>query len=429
MTSFCLLVALAAQYDYHLHQMYVTIAFLHGDLSEEIYMVQPPLYIDSAHPTRVCRLHKALYGLKQSPRLWYFKFHQFMLHHGYHHLQTDPNVYTRHHMTSFLVIAIYVDDILILCDTLPSLLTAKTELMQAFAMTDGRELSYYLGIQVHRDHANGLIHLTQSKFVDEVLRRYHMHTCKGIDIPLATSVKLSSIMQPNTSMEIAHMKTLPYSSILGSVRYLVTYTRPDIYFTAGFLSRFMHSPGLPHWQAAKRLLRYLQHTKNYSLTFAHDAAFQPNLRGWSDADCWGDIDTCKSTAGYVFVFAGAAISWQSKKQHYVALSSTEAEYVATTLATKEGMWLKRMIAELGIHTSIPVTIYCDNQSCIALAKNPKHHEKTKHVDFKLHFLRDLIEEGCVTLVYAPTTKMWADFLTKATPKLKHAKCCRHIGLT
>lgn len=239
MTAFCILVALAAHYDWPLHQLDVKTAFLHGDLQEEIYMQQPPLYQSAAQPDTVCRLHKALYGLKQSPRQWYLKIHQFLLGQGYIRLQSDPNIYTRHSNTVFLVLGLYVDDILLLSNQLPELNHAKRELSQTFPLTDGGELSYCLGIQVKRDHQKGVITLSRSNFVDEILHRYNMMHCNGVPIPLAPSTKLSSEMAPSTDEEKRYMQGIPSCNVLGSIRYLVTCTRPDLCFAAGFLSRFM----------------------------------------------------------------------------------------------------------------------------------------------------------------------------------------------
>lgn len=422
MTSFRIIVSIAAQNDFLLHQMDVTTAFLNGDLTEEIYMMQPPLYQSTTAPQQVCRLHKAIYGLKQSPRQWYFKFDTFMLEHGFKRLQSDSTIYTRHNASVFLVIGIYVDDLLLLCNSFSVLNRAKHELQDAFTMTDGGELTYCLGIQVQRDCNSGHILLSQTKFIDEILRRFNMQDCNGVPVPLAVNTKLSLSMSPSPSSAVLQMKQVPYSSIMGGSRYLVTCTRSDIYFATGYLSRFMHNPGPPHWHAAKRLLRYLQFTRDRALQFNRSSLSQPILHGWSDVDWGGDIDTRKSTTRYVYLFAGGAISWQSKNQVSVALSSTEAKYVAAATAAKEALWLKRLLHEIGAARDIPITLHCDNQSCISLAQNPRHHEKTKHVDFKFHFLRDLIEDGRIKLVFTTSALMWADFLTKAVPRVKHEDC-------
>lgn len=177
------------------------------------------------------------------------------------------------------------------------------------------------------------------------------------------------------------------------------------------------------------MLRYLNHTAHYGIAYTAslDGA-APRLIGWSDFDWGGNLDTHHSTFGFVFVLVGGAISWQSRKQSTVVLSSTEAEYVAAALAAKEGIWIQRLLEELPMFRSLPIIFYLDNQLCIHLAKNPKHHEKTKHVDFKYHFIRELVEEEKIKLEYTPTEYMWVDFLTKAVPKAKHDACCSNLGI-
>ena len=256
-----------------------------------------------------------------------------------------------------------------------------------------------------------------------------MASCKGVPIPLAPSVKLSSQMTPPNIDEKALMETIPYMAAMGSVRYLVTCTCADICFTAGYLSRFMQDPCLPHWKQLKHLLRYIKATEDFCLVYNRaPSSSPPTLYGWCDADWGGNIDNRKSTIGYVFTLAGGAISWYSKIQTCVSLSTTEAEYIAAATAAVEGIWLQRLIQELGIYETKPFTLYNDNQSCISLAKNRKQSGKTKHIDVKYHFIRDIIEEGQLHFQYTSTKDMWADYLTKPVPKLKHEQCSQALGL-
>lgn len=192
----------------------------------------------------------------------------------------------------------------------------------------------------------------------------------------------------------------------------------------------MHNPCIKHWKALLRVLRYLQHTRNLGLMYHCDTnpSHLTALLGWSDSDWGGEIDTRRSTAGYTFTLAGAAVTWQSTKQDKVTLSSTEAEFVAVALATKEGLWIQMLIEELKIIPCIPLKILCDNMSCIHLVKNPKHSEKTKHVDLKYHFIREMVEDKKLELEHISTDHMWADFLTKPLPTQKHELCCTNLGL-
>ncbi|MCO5574355.1 hypothetical protein L7F22_028138 [Adiantum nelumboides] len=347
MVSFRILVALAAHYRLHIHQMDVQTAFLHGELDEEIYMQQPPHFVDTNDPTHVCRLYRSIYDLKQANRQWYYRFHHFMLQVGYTHLQSDPNIYTRITSAGFVIIGLYVDDLVPLASSLQLMIEAKFEISQAFPMTDGGPLHYCLGMEVTQDLNHGTISISQRQYTREVLAEYNMLNCNPSIIPMSVSQRLTLDMCPSTPAEQHAMVEVPYRPSLGSVRYLVTCTRPDVCLDAGVHSRFMHNPGKVHWQSNKRMLNYLNHTNDFGITY-HSSLNKDALRliGWSDSNWGGDQDTHHSTSGFVFVLAGGAISWQSRKQSTVALSSTEAEYVAAAMAAKEGIWLQRLLEEL-----------------------------------------------------------------------------------
>ncbi|KAI5084902.1 hypothetical protein GOP47_0001071 [Adiantum capillus-veneris] len=392
-------------------------------------MEQPQMYISMQHSNYVCRLLKVLYGLKQSPRQWYQRFHQCMITLGYARFQSDANVYSRHSAGVLLFLAIYVDDILMLSNSESALEIAKGELHCSFSMADMGPLHYCLGIQVLQDPSKGFIRISQESYIQSLLKKYNMSACNGVETPLPTSLKLK---QSESSLALAaDMESFPYSNILGGVHYLVTCTRSDICFAANLLSRYMKAPGLIHIQHLKRLMRYLQHTKDYGIYYyALQPLPTPFLVGYSDADWGGDQDTLQSTSAYAFLLAGGAISWQSKKQERVTLSSTEAEYVAMTLALKEGIWLKHFLMETTLFPNQPLVLHCDNMSAIMLARNLKHLEKTKHIyiAMKLQFIRELIREGSIELSHVRTEQQWADFLTKSIPKAKHRESCQQLGL-
>ncbi|MCO5609148.1 hypothetical protein L7F22_063370 [Adiantum nelumboides] len=345
-TSFRVLIAIATLFGFLLHQMDVCMAFLNGDLQEEIYMSQPDGgYTSLQHPDYVCRLLKALYGLKQSPRQWYLRFHQCMISLDYTRFQSDANVYSPHSTNVLLFLAIYVDDILILSNSQYAIDKAKGELQASFSMIDMGTLHYCLGIQVLQDPSKGLIRISQQTYIQSLLTTFNMSSCKGVKTPLPTSLKLK---QPDSTLTAStETQSFPFANILGGIRYLVTCTRPDICFATNLLSRYMKAPSLQHIQHLKRLMRYLQHTKDYGICFyATHLLPTPFLFGYSDADWGGDQETLQSTSGFVYLLARGSISWQSKKQDRVTLSSTEAEYVATmTLALKEGIWLKHLLME------------------------------------------------------------------------------------
>lgn len=190
----------------------------------------------------------------------------------------------------------------------------------------------------------------------------------------------------------------------------------------------MQHPALAHWCQAKRLFRYIQYSKDTCLVYAKTTSINPPLLGWSDADWGGDVDTRPLTSSYVFTLSEGVESWQSKLQKSVAQSFIEAEYVALSMAAKEGIWIRRFLQETKICAIHSITIHCDNKSAIMMTQQHKQSERSKHIDFKVYFVRDLVEENTLEIVYTPTEEQWADFLTKPTPKLKHWNCCKNLGL-
>lgn len=428
MSSLRLLLALVASFDLELYHLDVQTAFLHGELPKELYMQQPPHYESPTQPRYVCRLHRSIYGLKQSPRLWFQCFNDFMTTHGYTRLRSEPNVYIRHSSFSFLAVALYVDDIPVLGSSQSVVSHAVAELKAAFPITDLGNLTYFLGLQIIRDRSAGTLLVHQSSFVDSLLKEFGLSDLKPTHTPLPTGCKLSSAECPTSDGDKAYMTQYPYRQLIGKMRYLVSGTRPDICHACNFLSKFMHNPGIKHWKALLRIARYLKSTRNLGICYHHTQSSNSSLLGWSDSDWGGEIGSRRSTAGFVFTLAGGAITWQSKRQVAVTLSTAEAEFVAVALAAKEGLWIQALIEELQIMPKPMLKIYCDNQSCIFLASNPKHSEKTKHVDLKFHFIRELIENRKMQLEYTPTDIMWADFLTKPLTGDKHRSCSRHLRM-
>ena len=437
-TPLRLLFALIVGLNFELHHLDIETTFLHGDLDEDIYMEQPPYFVDPQFPKYVCKLKKSLYGLKQSPRMWHLKLHNYLTSIGFMRIQAEQNLYIRKEDSFFTIIGVYVDDIPIASNSTSHMKKAINQLKEKFPVKDLGLLEYFLGINVTRNRVEGTLILSQSKLIEDILLKYEMADCKPIHTPMTFPCKLSMNDCPSTPTEEEFMATLPYRQILGSIRYLVSCTRPDLSFCAGFLSRFIHNPGVAHWQALKRVLTYLHYKKDMGITYhnfqiqnsSHRHGYlQAPLCGWSDPDWGGDIDTSPSTSGMVFLFAGGAISWRSKRQDSVALSRTEAEYIAAAFTSKDGLWIKTICEELDIFKLSEVKFYCDNQSCIKLAENPKINEQNKHILARHHFIRDLIAAKDLSNHYASTNTMWADFLTKPLSSKKHWTCSSKVGLS
>ena len=410
-TSIRVILSIAAKYGLSLHQMDVKTAFLNGRLDEDIYMQQPEGFADQTHPNYVWKLKRSLYGLKQSPRMWNQTINGFMVKMDFVKCESDHCIYIKRNDETMVFVVLYVDDLIIASNDDGLMAETKRILSERFEMTDLGELKYFLGIEIEQDLNNGLITMRQTKFLKSILAKFGMEESKPVKTPQDPGLKLIKNMCEGGCNHEETMKNVPYRSAVGGIMYLMVATRPDLAAAVGVLSQFASDPCPTHWQALKRVLRYLQATTTHGIQFGHCKI--DGLIGYSDADWAGDIESRRSTSGYVFVMNGGCISWRSKKQRTVALSSTEAEYMALSEATQEAVWLKVFLCELGETSSDEaIKIYEDNQGSIALAKNPEFHKRTKHIDIRYHFVREKVEDGQVVLEYCPTQDMLADMMTK-----------------
>jgi hypothetical protein len=304
----------------------------------------------------------------------------------------------------------------------------KAWLSSKFDMKDMGEASYVLGVEIHRDRNKRLLSLSQKTYLQSVTKRFSMEYCKPTTVPIVKGTKVSEELCPHTPEEKERMKDIPYSSTLGSLMYAMLFTRPDLSHTIGILSRYQKNLGEEHWKQLKYVLCYVKGTLDYGLYFnGHNL----QLQGYTDADWEGDLDDRKSTFGYIFTLAGGAISWCSMKQDSVALSSMEAEYIAAPEAAKEGMWLREFLASLKVveSASQPITIFCDNMATIKVSKDPKFHSKSKHIEGRYNYIRDVINRlKSIRLVYLPSTSMVADPLTKPVSQELFSKHTRDMGL-
>eukprot|EP00253_Pinus_taeda_P032435 PITA_32435 len=393
MSTIWLVLALAAQFKWKVHQMEVKSAFLNGDLQEEVYMTQPPGFKIAGQEQKVCRLAKALYGLKQAPRAWYMKIDQYLTDHGFQRSRSDANLYIKHTGDDILFVVVYVDDLIITGSSAHLIHGIKQDLCSTFDMTTWVFFTTAWGLKF------GRLRITS--------------------FSLNPRLKLSA-----ESSSLPVDETL-FRQLVGSLIYL-TATIPDISFAVSYISRFMSAPKADHWIAAKRVLRYVRGTSDYGLLYT--CSSDPILSGYTDSDWVGLIDDRKSTAGYVFSLGSGAVTWTSKKQQAVALSSTEAEYRGAVKASCEAVWLRRMLADMHASQTGPTSLFCDNQGVLKLAKNPVFHERTKHVETHCHYIRQLVEDGSVQLRYVPTTEQPADIFTKPLGPDKFVKFRGYIGV-
>ena len=344
-TSIRLLLAIVTNLNLELHQMDVKIAFLNGELDEEFFMEQPVGFIVKGQERKVCKLQRSIEGLKQSSRQLYLKFHKVILTYDFKMIDEDHCVYVKGTSGKFSILFLYVDDILIAKSDKEYLMDIKRWLSTHFDMQDMGEANYILGVQIKRDRSKKILALSQENYIQKILERFHMSSCKPMDTPVSKGEALSLNMCPKNPQEREEMSRVPYASVVGSLMYAMMCTRPDICFVVGLVSRYQSNPGREHWKVVKRILRYLKGTMDYCLVYQGSKLC---LVGYSDADWGEDLDQCKSTSGYVFLFNKGAISWCSKKQTCIALSTMEAEFIACSIVVQEAVWLRRFFLEIWV---------------------------------------------------------------------------------
>jgi hypothetical protein len=417
--------ALVALLDLELEQLDVKNDFLHGDLDEEIYMEQPEGFIQNRRKKFVCTLKTSLYGLRQSPRQWYKKFDSFMVSQNYTRSEYDHCVYFKKlNNDIFIILVLYVDDMLLARKIITEMNRLKAQMARAFDMKDLGATRHILGMEIFRDRRNGNIWLSQQKYVEKILLRFGMNDVKPVSVPLASHFNLSSSLCPSTREEKEYRSRIPYANAIRSLMYAMVSTRPDISHVVGVVSRFIENLGKEHRAIVKWVLQYLRGTSDYCITYNSGREL---VCGYVDFDFIGDLDKRRSTSRYVFTLVGGAISWMSKLQNIVALSTTEAEYVVASHACKETVWLKGIFGEFG-RMQEKVKLLCDSQSVIHLAKNPTYHSKTKNIPIKYHSIRHVIDEGGVSLEKVHTKENCADMLTKKILLEKLWWCLTSLGL-
>ena len=396
-------------------------AFLNGPLEEDVYVKQPPGFELKGKENKVLKLNKALYGLKQAPRAWNKRIEQFFVMQGFKKCSVEYGVYVKcsddKHM---LIICLYVDDLLVTGSSSTEIEKFKSQMKSEFEMTDLGKLTYFLGMELLETPKGMILH--QAKYATEILRKFEMLDCNSSVTPADTRAKTKE----DTSGDA--VESTMFRQLIGSLRYLCQ-TRPDISYAVGYVSRFMSKPLKSHLLTAKRILRYINGTIHYGVLFPYSKDNgKLELSGFSDADWCGDKVDRRSTSGYLFKFQNAPVSWCSKKQSVIALSSCEAEYVAGSLAACQANWLQSLLSEMNIIEDITVVLKIDNKSAINLAKNPVSHGKSKHIETRFHFLRDQVTKGKLKLEYCSTDNQQADILTKVVKRDQFLKLIREMGV-
>ncbi|GJY10980.1 putative RNA-directed DNA polymerase [Tanacetum coccineum] len=395
-----LFLAFASFMGFTVYQMDVKSAFLYGNITEEVYVKQPPGFEDPAHPNKVYRVVKALYGLHQAPRAWYERLSTFLLKHGYRRGAIDKTLFIKKDRRDIMLVQVYVDDI-IFGSTKSSMVKDFEDLMQKeFKMSSMGELTFFLGLQVKQTSAG--IFLSQDKYVKDILNKFDFRTIK----PASTSIEAHKSQGKDEEGEDVDVHL--YRSMIGCLMYL-TASRPDIMFAVCLCARFQVTPKVSHMHAVKRIFRYLKHQPKLGLWYPKESPF--HLEAFSDSDYAGDNHDRRSTSGGCQYLGRRLVSWQCKKQTIVAISSTEAEYVAAASCCAQVLWMQNQLLDYGFNF-MNTEIHIDNESTICIVKNPVLHSKTKHIQIRHHFIRDCYEQRLINVVKVHTDDNVADLLTK-----------------
>lgn len=405
--------------------MDVQTAFFYGLIDQLIYVELPPGYKKEGI---VCKLCKALYGLKQAPRLWYERLSTYLIEKlGLQRLHADHGIFAITQGIEEPLISLWVDDLNLFTPAGSSWMKRmKDELSAGFKMVDMGPVQFYLGLKVDRDRVKRTIKLSQPAYIEKMLHKFHLQEAKTAKI-LMTEGGLFANEGQTTAKEIND-----YQEMVGSLMFAMLETRADIAFATSMVSRFAQNPSRSHIKAVKNIFRYLSSSQTRGITFGGEGG-DLTIIGYSDSDWAGDVVGRKSTSGFIFMMNNGPVSWCAKKQSTVALSSTEAEYIALTLAAKEATWLRLLMTELGLlgidNQLTKIALRGDNQSSIALANNPVLHQRSKHIDIQHHYIRDEVDAKRIELSYIPTEEMIADGLTKPLSAIKYLTFVKQMGMS
>jgi transposase InsO family protein len=417
LSSVRVLLSIAANLEWPLHQFDVKNAFLHGELEEEIYMDVPPGYQTPDTVGKVCKLKKALYGLKQSPRAWFGRFSQAMKRYGYNQSDSDHTMFYKKRPDKISILIIYVDDMIITGNDKEGIKELEEKLFKEFEMKSLGGLKYFLGIEVTRNREG--IYLSQRKYILDLLSETGMLDCKPVDTPMIPNVKLEAYAD-HTPTNVDR-----YQRLVGKLIYLA-HTRPDIAYAVSVVSQFMHSPKEEHLEAVLRILRYLKGTPGKGIVFRKNSHL--NVCAYSDADWAGCPIDRRSTAGYFAFVGGNLVTWKSKKQNVVSRSSAESEFRGMANATCELLWLRKLLTELGFEPKSEMQLFCDNKASIDMAHNPVQHERTKHVEIDRHFIKEKLETKIISMPFVRSNEQLADMLTKPVVSKIFIEIVNQLGM-
>lgn len=395
-------------------------------------MAQPRGFEIPGEPNKVYQLLRNLYGTHQAGALWQKLLNEKLTGIGLKATGADPCVYYR--SSDGAMAAMHVDDMLSVVPKETRSGGSGRESMVAeignlFKVADNTDKGRFLGVRITHDEDRGVVQMSQREYFETILARFGLSDCNPAVTPLAPGCVLSKEDCPDVEtaegrQRAATIAKWDYQGMVGCLMWAMLATRPDIAYAVQTLSKYMKNPGEAHCVAAKHCLRYIAGTRDKGITYRRGDI---TPWGYTDADWGSSPDDRRSVSGFVFLMAGGAVSWSSKRQPTVALSTAEAEYMAASHGAKEAMWLRRLVADTGGELN-SVRVLGDNQGAIALTKNPVFHARTKHIDIHHHFVRERVSEGSVVAEYVPTGENIADAMTKALPRPAFTKCRAAMGV-
>ncbi|KAF1313386.1 Integrase catalytic core protein, partial [Globisporangium splendens] len=425
LTSVRAFLATSCSEQMEVQQWDVDTAFLYGDLEETIFMEVPEGSLefllkfgtkdigntaDIDDNQLVCRLRKSLYGLKQASRVWNETIDSCLCEIGFEPTDADPCVYTKRQGNSKCLLCLYVDDMLIASNDQAMIAGVKQAISKRFKIKDLGQARFILGIEVHHDISAKTLSISQKSYIDSVIERFGQTNAAPSLTPIDPSTHLSKGDEAQSEADRAEMETKPYRSLIGSLMYLACGTRPDIAVAVARLSRFLENPGPKHWDAGIKVVKYLKKTKDVGIVY--DGSLESKLSAFCDADWACDRNDRRSMSGILLMLCGGPIAWRATFQKTVALSTTEAEYMALCDCVKECVWMRTLLKNIGLEQYEATPIFEDNQGAIALAKNIGYQARTKHIDIRYHFIREKLKENEIVLEYVESKNQIADYLTK-----------------
>lgn len=417
--SYRALLAIIAEFGWASAQWDVDAAYLNAEVKEELYAYMPEGFDDKTGD--VVRIEKALYGLKQAGNEWNNALNKTLTEDiGFRRLVCDPCVYVGDNGLDKVIIVLHVDDMMVGGTSDQVLKDVHDAINARYRLTDRGGLQWALGTRVTRDES-GTVTLDQKLFVNSVLARFSMEQAYAASTPMKANQRLTAASCPLTEEEQREMSDVPYRAMIGSMMYAANMSRPDIAYAVNQCSRFASNPGQEHARAVKQVLRYLKETQDWGIKYKRTGQGL-RLLAYTDADFAGDVESAKSTSGFVVFLAGGPVSWASRQQAVVAQSTAESEYIALAATANEVKWWTMLLAEIGFDVPQPVTILVDNTATKAMGENPVHHNRSKHINVKYHATRDYVKQGLIELQWVRSQDNVADILTKPLPRDTFSKC-------